>query len=273
MTGRRLALAFLLALLISGGCTFLLSRSARHHGAGAVRMVDYVAAATPLQAGEALRPETLKTVRWPASLPIAGAFTSPKQLAGRAVLYPLQPGEPILARDLAIPGMGLTIKIPDGMRAVALRSDEVVGVAGFLFPGSHVDVLVTCRTGQSTEPSTATVLEDAEVLAAGHQVEPNPDGKPNTVNVVTLLMTPTDAERVVLASTQGTIHFVLRNSSDTSKVSGAPVELSNLIPMAGGPAGAPHSRERGASPYVVETVLGTTHSTARFRRSDGSRLP
>lgn len=272
MNGRRLALAFLLALVISGGCTFLLSRSARR-SSGAVRTVEYVVAAVPLQAGQALRPETMKLVRWPASLPLAGAFANPKQIAGRAVLYPLQPGEPILERDLAIPGMGLAIRIPDGMRAVALRSDEVVGVAGFLFPGSHVDVLVTCRTGQSAEPGTATVLENAEVLAAGHQVEPNPDGKPNTVNVVTLLMTPRDAERVVLASTQGSIHFVLRNSNDTSKVDGAPVELSNLIPAADAAKDPAHPRARRAGPYVVETVFGSTHSSARFSRSDGSRLP
>jgi pilus assembly protein CpaB len=272
MTGRRLALAFLLALLISGGCTYLLSRSARRNGA-AVRTVEYVAAAVPLQAGEALRPESLKMIRWPASLPLPGAFANPKQLAGRAVLYPLQPGQPILARDLAIPGMGLTMKIPDGMRAVALRSDEVVGVAGFLFPGSHVDVLVTCRTGQSAEPGTATVLEDAEVLAAGHQVEPDPDGKPNTVNVVTLLMTPRDAERVVLASTQGTIHFVLRNSNDTSKVNGAPVELSSLLPSSAAPQDVSHPHRVPARPYVVETILGNTQSAARFNQADGSRLP
>src|SRR5665213_31876 len=153
--------------------------------------------------------------------------------------------------------MGLTVKIPDGMRAVALRSDEVVGVAGFLFPGSHVDVLVTYRSEKSPDPTTATVLQDAEVLAAGHQVEPDPTGKPATVNVVTLLMKPDDAERVVLASTQGSIHFVLRNSTDREQVADAPVELSELIPGVGPTAAAaPKARAPQVKRFIVETVLG-----------------
>jgi pilus assembly protein CpaB len=263
MANRKLSSAFLVALLISGLCTFLLSRKMRSH-APVVKRTRYVAAAAPLEAGELLKPEKLKMIDWPATFPLAGAFADEKELAGRAVLYPLAAGEPVLARDLSIPGMGLTVKIPDGMRAVALRSDEVVGVAGFLFPGSHVDVLVTYRTETSPEPSTATVIEDAQVLAAGHQVEPNPDGKPDTVNVVTLLMKPDDAERVVLASTQGSIHFVLRNSADRGQVNDEPVKLSQLIPIQGG--GAAAARKVPAPPrrYVVETVLGTQKTAASF---------
>ena len=217
MIKRRLSSAFLVALLVSGACTYLLSRKLKLHNAVVVTQ-EYVAAAAPLNAGEVLETGKLKLVQWPVSVPLVGAFLKPQDLIGRSLLYPLAEGAPILDRDLAIPGTGLTTKIPDGMRALALRSDEVVGVAGFLFPGSHVDVLVTYRSETAPEPATATVLQNVEVLAAGSQVQPNLDGKPSSVNVVTVLVTPNDAERVVLASTQGTIHFVLRNSEDHGQV-------------------------------------------------------
>ena len=137
---------------------------------------------------------------------------------------------PILERDLAPAGtgIGLASRIPDGMRAVALRSDEVVGVAGFLLPGSHLDVLVTYRADGSSQPLTATVLQNAVVVAAGHQTEPDPSGKAPDATLVTLLLTPDDAQRAVLASTQGTIHFVLRNGADSSSAASVPVLLSQL---------------------------------------------
>ncbi len=266
MIKRRLSVAFLIALVISGGCTFLLSRKLHLH-AGAIPTQTYIAAAVPLEAGEVLKTEKLKIVNWPASFPLEGAFVKPEEVVGRSLLYPLAAGEPILDRDLAIPGMGLTVKIPAGMRAVALRSNEVVGVAGFLFPGSHVDVLVTYRSDTSPEPTTATVLQDAEVLAAGNQVQPNPDGRPATVNVVTLLVKPNDAERVVLASTQGTIHFVLRNGADQEQLVDAPVALSQLIPGTGlKPVPVRHARRpvKRAQPYVVETVLGNKQIATSF---------
>lgn len=263
---RRLSSAFLIALLVSGACTFLLSRKMRLHGPAPISKQSYVAAAAELQAGQVLKAENLKLVDWPASFPLQGGFSKPQELIGRSVLYPLAAGEPVLARDLAVPGSGLTVKIPDGMRAVALRSDEVVGVAGFLFPGSHVDVLVTYHTDKAPEPMTATVLQNAQVLAVGHEVQPSPDGKPTTVDVVTLLMNPADAERVVLASTQGSIHFVLRNGADQTQVADSPVELSQLIPK-NGPKPAMAGR-RGFVPrprrYVVETLLGDKQTVTSF---------
>ena len=268
MIKRRLSSAFLLALLVSGGCTYLLSRRMNLRGAAVVTQA-YVAAAAPLEAGEVLEVGKLKLIQWPASMPLAGAFVKPQDLVGRSLLYPLAAGAPILDRDLAIPGTGLTTKIPDGMRALALRSDEVVGVAGFLFPGSHVDVLVTYRSETAPEPATATVLQNVEVVAAGSQVQPNLDGKPSSVNVVTVLVTPNDAERVVLASTQGTIHFVLRNSGDHNQVDTAPIGLAQLIPGTGpAPVSARRAARTGAirraAPEVVETVIGDKQSGVSF---------
>jgi pilus assembly protein CpaB len=269
MIKRRLSSAFLIALVVSGACTFLLSRKLNLHGA-AVATQEYVAAAAPMDAGEVLQTAKLKTVQWPVSVPLVGAFLKPQDVIGRSLLYPLAAGAPILDRDLAIPGTGLTTKIPDGMRALALRSDEVVGVAGFLFPGSHVDVLVTYRSTTAPEPATATVLQNVEVLAAGSQVQPTLDGKPSSVNVVTVLVTPNDAERVVLASTQGTIHFVLRNSGDHGQVDDPPVGLAELIPGTGPvlPSGKPRAVRTGAirraPPDVVETVIGDKQSGVSF---------
>ncbi len=268
MIKRRLSSAFLVALLVSGGCTYLLSRKLKLHNTVVVTQ-QYVAAAVPLDAGAVLDPSKLKLVQWPVSVPLAGAFLKPQDLVGRSLLYPLAEGAPILDRDLAIPGTGLTTKIPEGMRALALRSDEVVGVAGFLFPGSHVDVLVTYRSMTAPEPATATVLQNVEVLAAGSQVQPSLDGKPSSVNVVTVLVTPNDAERVVLASTQGTIHFVLRNSEDHGQVDDPPVGLAELIPGTGpAPVSARRAVRSGAirraAPEVVETVIGDKQSGVSF---------
>lgn len=215
-----------------------------------------------------LKPASLTLVDWPSSMPIQGAFAKPEELAGRTVLYPLPPGVPILDRDLAAPGtgVGLTGRIPEGMRAISLRSDEIVGVAGFLLPGTHVDVLVTYKSDKSGETVTATVIEDVEVLAAGHQFQPDPEGKPSTVNVVTLLLSPEDTERVVLASSQGSIHFVLRNGSDRAKVQSSPIGLSQLA----GVAPPPKRVAMGSAPapkaksYVVETILGTKQSSEVF---------
>lgn len=268
MIKRRLSSAFLVALLVSGACTYLLSRKLKLHSATVVTR-GYVAAAAPLDAGEVLQAGKLKLVQWPVSVPLVGAFLKPQDLVGRSLLYPLAAGAPILDRDLAIPGTGLTTKIPDGMRALALQSNEVVGVAGFLFPGSHVDVLVTYRSATAPEPATATVLQDVEVLAAGSQMQPSLDGKPSSVNVVTVLVKPNDAERVVLASTQGTIHFVLRNSEDHDQVDTEPIGLAQLIPGTGpAPISAKAAVRTGAirraPPEVVETVIGDKRSGVSF---------
>jgi len=267
MTAKRLVLALLIALAVSGVFTFWLSRRLQGRSGAAPVKQTYVAASRALDAGEALKPDNLQYVDWPVSVPIAGAFAKPESLTGRVVLYPLAQGEPVLERDLAAAGAGsgLTAKIPPGMRALSLRSDDVVGVAGFLLPGTHVDVLVTFRTDKSPEPTTATVLQDVEVLAAGHQIDPDPEGKAASVDVVTLLLKPQDADRVVLASTQGTIHFVLRNGSDRGRTDSLPIGLSQLVNAA--PAAAAPVRavaKPAAKPYAVQTVMGDQKTVTSF---------
>ncbi|MGD0796519.1 MAG: Flp pilus assembly protein CpaB [Acidobacteriaceae bacterium] len=263
MNPKRIIVALTLALLVSGLCTWLVAKRLSVPLPPQHRQdILYVAPSRPLEAGELLKPENTELIAWPGPLPIDGALTAPAAALGRPVLYPLAKDQPILGRDLAAAGSGagLAAKIPDGMRAVALRSDEVVGVAGFLVPGSHLDVLVTYRSDRSPEPVTSTVLQNAVVIAAGQQVEPDPNGKPAAVAVVTLLLTPQQAERAVLASTQGAIHFVLRNGSDKSLTPGEPLLLSQL-------SGQPPAVRRTALPpptpvsvapvrHEIETILG-----------------
>lgn len=230
MKMQRLLLALCISLAVSAVFTFALSRHLESGKPKADPMLSYIAPSRSFEAGEVLKPGDFEFVAWPTSLPIANSFTKAADLVGRTVLTPLEKGQPILLRDVSSvgAGAGLAAKIPDGMRAISLRSDEVVGVGGFLSPGSHVDVLVTYRPGMSSQPMTATALQNAQVLAAGQKAEPDPTGKPQSVTVVTLLLTPDDAERAVLASTQGTVHFVLRNNSDQTRTAAAPMQLSTL---------------------------------------------
>jgi len=142
MNPKRIVIALTLALLVSGACTWFVSRKLTTPAAPQKHPdALYAAPSRALEAGEVLKPDNMQLVAWPGSDPIDGAFSKPADLIGRAVLFPLGKGQPILDHDLSAPGSGtgLAAKIPDGMRAVALRSDEIVGVAGFLVPGSHLD--------------------------------------------------------------------------------------------------------------------------------------
>ena len=272
MINRRLASAFIIALVVSGIFTYWLSqRFTKTHTAPPPPKNQYVAATVNLDAGQAIKAENLHMVDWPSTVPLAGAFTTAQPLVGRIVLYPLAAGEPIQERQLAPPGagIGLTVKIPNGMRAISLRSDEIVGVAGFLLPGTHVDVLATLRPANS-DPITMTVLQDVEVLTAGQKTEPDPEGKPTTATVVTLLVKPEDAERVDLASNQGTVHFVLRNGVDSAKYNGPPANLAQLSSSAAPKvaSGAAHRSEPKISvpkTYRVETFMGATVKTDNFQ--------
>jgi pilus assembly protein CpaB len=261
---RRVLVALLLALAVSGLATWLLSRKL----ATPILILKtpntmYAAPARELQAGELLKPDSMELVAWPGTIPIDGAFSRAEDAVGREVLFPLAKGQPILERDLSAPGTGtgLASRIPDGMRAVALRSDEVVGVAGFLIPGSHLDVLVTYRPESSPDFLTATVLQNVVVLAAGHQSEPDPAGKTSDVTIVTVLLNPDQAQRAVLASTQGSIHFVLRNGEDGDLTQEAPVLISQLAghsiaPQRAAPVGATSHAPAAPVHHEIETVLG-----------------
>jgi pilus assembly protein CpaB len=278
MDVRRIAIALLIALGISAAATYLVYSNLREKQRSAKpQSMKVVAAASTLQAGAALASENLTLMDWPTNIPLAGSFSKPEDVVGRALIYPIPAKSPILEHDLAVPGsgIGLTVKIPEGMRAVAVRSNDVIGVAGFLYPGSHVDVLLTYRpqtTGPAPTPVTQTVLQNVEVLTAGQRIEPDPKGKPENVAVVTLLLSPQDAEKIILAGTQGGIQFILRNGADRATVETAPVDMADVTMGAKKKKIAePRIMVAKAKPvpklpkfYVVETVAGDKRSTDKF---------
>jgi pilus assembly protein CpaB len=270
MNLRRLSIALVAALLLSVGVTWFLNRkiTARNMFMSQQQMVKVVAAARPLQAGEVLKADNLVLEDWPSSAALAGAFKTLEEVNGRSVIYPVAERQPILDGYLALAGsgIGLTGKIREGMRAISVRCDQIVGVAGFLFPGSHVDVLVTIRDAAPT-PWTQIVLQDVEVLTAGQKIEPDPQGKPENIAVVTLLLKPEDAEKVGLASSLGTIHFALRNGADHGTVIAAAVNSAQLLGSARPATSALRIRSTVVAknpPYVVETIIGKERATSQF---------
>jgi pilus assembly protein CpaB len=177
-----------------------------------------VVAATDLELGAELTSGDIRVIDWPSNAVPKGAIEDPKQVIGRGLVLPLIQNEPILPMKLASKeaGAGLPPAIPPGLRALSVRVNEVIGVAGYVVPGTRVDVLVTLSaTQQSQDMTSKVVLTDVQVLAAGTKIDQNADkGKPIPVSVVTLLVTPDEAERLTLASTEGKIQLALRNPLD-----------------------------------------------------------
>ena len=180
-----------------------------------------VIAAADLPLGAELKADDLKVVQWPAGDVPAGAFGNPQEIVGRGLVVPVVRSEVILPSKLAAKdaGAGLPPVIPPGMRAVSVRVNEVIGVAGYVLPGTRVDVVATASPSQSqTDVTSKVVLANVQVLTAGTRMEQNrEDGKPLQVTVVTLLVSPEQAERLTLASTEGKIQLALRNPLDASE--------------------------------------------------------
>lgn len=272
MNARRLIVALSFAVFFSAIFTFWLSRHSGSH-ANKTPRVHYVGTTRDMNAGDILHQADLQQIAWSAA-PREGVFSKPEELEGRTLLFPSAKGEPLVQRQVSAPGagVGLSVKIPDGMRAISLKSDQVVGVAGYLLPGTHVDVLVTYHTLNSSEPVTSTVLQDVEILTAGQKMQPDPEGRANTVDVVTLLASPSDAAKVVLASAQGTVHFVLRNGTDHVHTDEQPMQMSSLGEIADRPKAvhvAAHKTSSApvAAPlkkYTVETIRGDKQSVETF---------
>ena len=266
---RRVAMALGVALLLALGATFFLYRNISAQRAAQPPLKKIVAASKPLDAGSVLGADGLTLIDWPGNLPSENTFAKVDEVVGRSLMYPVGEKQPISALYLASPGsgIGLTTKIPEGMRGISVKSNEVVGVAGFLYPGSHVDVLVSYHRQDTPELVTQIVLQDVEVLTAGQRLEPDPQGKPEAVSVVTLLLTPQNSAKLVLASQQGTVHFVLRNGADRSKAPPFSVQVSQLtsgdVPAL---SVVPKSAKvRPANFYEVETISGEKRSTDKFQ--------
>ncbi|HXN26577.1 MAG TPA: Flp pilus assembly protein CpaB [Candidatus Acidoferrales bacterium] len=232
-----------------------------------------VVAAQPLQVGTRVDASNLRLIPWPSGEPVAGMFTRIADCANRAVITPLAENEPILENKLAATqsGAGLPATIPEGMRALSVAVNDVVGVAGFVIPGTMVDVLVTGKVADNghggDQNITRTILENVKVLAAGQKIEQDREGKPQNVPVVTLLVTPDDAARLTMASTEGKIQLSLRNTVDTRLLMPASVLQDSLFS-----GGAPAPKRATVakyippppSPYVVEVITGNKRENKSF---------
>ena len=175
-----------------------------------------VVAARPLPPGGSIASEAVKTVRVPEKLFPHGGFSRVEEVVGRPVVSSIQPDEPVVEARIAPRGSGFGVApmIPPGMRALAVRVNDVAGVAGFVLPGARVDVLVTGRPPGADDPVTTPVLEDVAVLSAGQTLEADSHSQSMSVAVVTLLVTPAQAVSLTLAASEGKIQLVLRNSGD-----------------------------------------------------------
>jgi pilus assembly protein CpaB len=185
-------------------------------GAGSERQVPVMVAANDLQVGAKIDKSDIKVIYIPESAFPAGASQHYADVVGHGVITPISKGDFILPNKLAGENVtGLPSLITPGMRAVSVRVNEVVSVAGFVTPGTRVDVLLTGTPAGGNDAQTSTVLQDVKVLASGHTLERSATGEAQNTPVITLLVTPDDAERLTLASSEGHIQLALRNPLDT----------------------------------------------------------
>jgi pilus assembly protein CpaB len=236
MARRRIFMVFVLAIAAGGALalgTYNYVQQIPNAPGNAVPTQPVVVAAADLQIGAELRRDDLKVIDWPASAAPQGVFTTLDEVIGRGLVLPLIENEPVLPMKLAPreAGAGLPPVIPAGLRALSVRVNEVIGVAGYVLPGTRVDVLATLNpTERRTEVMSKVVLSNVQVLAAGTKIEQSPDGgKPSPVTVVTLLVNPLEAERLTLASTEGKIQLALRNPLDQEAPSTTGIKPAALL--------------------------------------------
>ena len=282
-----LVVAVLLAAVASLGMYRVVSRRPAGDGS-TMKTVDVVVASHPLKLGAMLTTDHVKLVKWPADAQVPGAFAKVEDVVGRGLISDLGENEPVTATRLAPreAGAGLPPSIPPGMRAVSVKVNEVIGVAGFVVPGTRVDVMVTLanRQAQQQESVTRVVVSNAQVLTAGtrYDQENAKDGKPIPSTVVTLLVSPEDGERIALAQSEGQLMLTLRNPLDTSPTATTGIRTGGLLGQpAATPAPASTSAPRASAPakpvqpqpatapalkiYTVEAIRGAKRTEETVR--------
>jgi pilus assembly protein CpaB len=231
---RRISTILFLAFLVAAGSSYLVYRIAgRQMHPTQAHTTRIMVAARDLEIGTLIHDADLATGEW-GGVPPKGTFTAKEAIVGRGVVSQMYQGEPIFDNRLAAVGSGggLAATIRPGMRACAVRVDDVVGVAGFVVPGMRVDVLVSGNgqgSGQGDGPKVRTLLQNIEVLSAGTNIQKDNEGKPVQVPVVNLLVTPEQAELLSLASNQTKIQLVLRNPLDTETPKTPSIAMASLF--------------------------------------------
>lgn len=238
-------------------------------GVSTDNFAQVMVAANDLQVGARVEERDIKVISIPAADMPPGAPRKKADVVGHGVIIPISKGEFILPNRLAgeNAGSGLPALIPPGMRAVSVRVNEVVSVAGFVTPGTRVDVLLTGSPG-SGDQQTTTVLQNVAVLASGHTLERTSTGEAQNTAVITLLVTPDDAQRLTLASTEGRIQLALRNPLDT-KQDEVPVSLARSL-YRGAPMPAPEHApvHRAAAPKAPTPPPSSTGVSVEVYQGD-----
>lgn len=288
---QRLTAILLVALLVSAGASFVVYRVvvSRTASSTPTQTAQVMVAARNLEIGTLVKEVDFRPGPWAGPM-LKGLVTKKDGLVGRGVIAPIYEGEPILENRLAPPGAGggLAATIPAGMRACAVRVNEIVGVAGFVVPGMRVDVLISgTPPGHSNGPLVRTLLQNIEVLSAGQNYQKDAEGKPVLVPVVNLLVNPEQAEVLSLASNETRIQLVLRNPLDNQVAKVPGTAITNLFgappkPPAPAPAAARTVKAAMAkapvrqpekvvvlAPYHIEVFNGPRRTEASFpRRSE-----
>ena len=229
----RTLLVFLLSVLVAGVASFFVYSAVQSIPVREIEVRSYhvAVAAKALPVGTMISASDVKLVPWPASSPVAGGYSTVEEVVNRGLISPVVENEPLTASKVASleSGAGLPPSIAAGMRAISVTVNEVIGVAGFVVPGTHVDLVVTLKNREDS--MSRVVVSNVQVLTAGtkYDMDQARDGKPVPSTVVTLLVTPEDAERIALASSEGSIMLTLRNPLDTLATETKGTRLGSLM--------------------------------------------
>ncbi|HWZ31305.1 MAG TPA: Flp pilus assembly protein CpaB [Bryobacteraceae bacterium] len=286
---KRLVSVLVFALVVSAAASLVVYRliMSQMTSSAKVSGAKVVVATHNLQNGALIKDIDVKIADWGGPVP-TGAFTKTEDVVGRGVIEPIYDGEPLLESRVAQKGAGagMAATIPSGMRAVAVRVNDVVGVAGFVTPGMRVDILIAGNPpgpgAQAVGTQTKTLLQNVEVLSAGQNIQKDAEGKPVSVPVVNLLVTPDDAEILSLASNETRIQLVLRNPTDKETVTTRGTAVAYLFngrdmkppapaktrPVAA-PRPAPLPPQAAPAPervnITVEVIHGSKKSETKFQ--------
>ena len=279
MNRNRLLMIGFVALALGAFVSLLVYRNLQGRAAADNRPgIDVVLATGDLPVGSKIEDKDIKVVRLPTGDLPPHIYTQKSQVIGRGVVLPIAQGEFVLPGKLAgaNAGYGMPSLIPPGMRAVSVRVNEVVSVAGFVQPGTRVDVLLTGNPNGSSEQQTTTVLENVAVLATGQKLERNVAGEASSAPVITLLVSPDDAQKLTLAGNQGHIQLTLRNPVDTRQEELPSVKTDTLYKNVSAPApvaAAPHPKGKKVATqmmptapavYEIEVIRGEKKDITKF---------
>jgi pilus assembly protein CpaB len=259
MKNPRALVMVIISIIIGLGAVVLASRWVNKQAT--VLSSKVVVAAVDVDLGTPLAPQMLKEADWPAGSVPAGAFTEVKALDTRVLKVSLSRGEPVLESKLAPLGAtgGLSAVIKEGNRAMTVRVNDVVGVAGFALPGNYVDIVVntldeTAKAANGNNSISKIVLEHILVLAVA-QEQNRDETKPKVVNAVTLEVTPEQAEKLDLARSVGTLSLVLRNQIDSSLAATAGSTKKDLLNGDTQPAALPAATDAKTEVAVAKPVV------------------